>query len=133
MRVECDKNDVTALEGAAVRERIGRSVNLEGPLPDLVIGREYVVQALEQRDGGVWFYLHTVPTNDYPFPYPAEMFEYRDNRLPSDWSVRLGQERGHVFWRRLTFSDWANDDGFYERLVDGDPDTVATYKARAAE
>lgn len=130
MRVECVKNEVTELDGASVRERIRRSVHLDGPLTDLVIGREYAVQALEQRDGGMWFYLHTVPTNDYPFPYPAEMFECRDNTLPSEWSVRLEQERGNLFWRRLAFSEWANDDGFYERLVNGDPEAVVLYRRR---
>jgi hypothetical protein len=130
MRVACVMNEVSALDGAAVRERIRRSVHLDGPLTDLVVGQEYAVEALEQRDGGIWFYLHTVPINDYPYPYPAEMFEVRDNILPSGWSVRLTSERGSVFWHRMTFSTWTNDDRFYEKLVAGDHEAVLSYGRR---
>jgi hypothetical protein len=129
MRVVCINNTVAAISETEVRERLRRSINLDGPITDLAIGREYAVQAIEERDdGGLWFYLHTVSVSDYPDPYPAEMFELRDNTVPAGWTVRLQAQRGNVRCKRITFAAWASDDYFYERLVDGDADTVSVYR-----
>jgi len=40
----------------------------------------------------------------------------------------VSKRGGHVACQRLTFSAWANDDSFYERLVDGDVEAVAIYQ-----
>lgn len=128
MRVICIKNTVAAITESEVRERVRRSIHLDGPVPDLAVGREYAVQAIEERDGGFWFYLHTVAFSDYPYPYPAEMFELRDNAVPAGWSVRLQVQQGNVGCKRITFAAWATDDRFYERLVEGDTETVSVYR-----
>jgi hypothetical protein len=132
MRVICTKNELAGIAEPEVRERIRRLVRRDGPITDLAVGQEYAVQALEERDGGLWLYLHTVSVNDYPFPYPVEMFDVRDNTLPAEWSIRMETERGNVVCKRITFSAWADDDHFYERLVDGDAETVALYRRRMA-
>jgi len=128
MRVRCIKNEVAAVGDSDVRERIRRSIHLEGPITDLAVGHEYAVQAMEQQDGGIWYYLHTVPTNDYPFPYPAELFEVCNNDLPSEWSICIQKKDGNVVWKRMALPTWACDDLFYERLVDGDTETVTIYR-----
>lgn len=128
MRVICIRNNVTTITDSEVRERIHRSIHLDGPIADLVVGREYKVQAIEERDSGLWLYLHTVAVNDYPFPYPAEMFEFSDNTLPTGWSIRWQVQRGNVGWKRITFVAWATDDHFYERLIDGDTESVSLYR-----
>lgn len=128
MRAVCIRNRISAIGETNVRERIRRSVHLDGPMTDLTVGREYSVQALEERDGGVWIYLHTISASDYPYPFPAEMFEFRDNTLPAEWSIRLCNERGGFAWKRITFSAWANDDSFYEKLVEGDPGSITLYR-----
>ena len=52
MRVKCIKNEVAAIGEAEARERIRRYINLDGPMTDLTVGREYAVQAFEEWDGG---------------------------------------------------------------------------------
>lgn len=128
MRVICIKNTVAAITESEVRERICRSIHLDGPITDLAVGREYKVQAIEERDGGLWLYLHTVAMNDYPYPYPAEMFDFRDNTLPTGWSIRLQVQQGNIGCKRITFVAWATDDHFYERLVAADTETVSLYR-----
>ena len=128
MRVVCIKNEVAAVSEAEVRERLQRSVHLEGPMTDLAVGRDYAVQALEEHGGGLWLYVHTVAVNDYPYPYPAEMLDLRDATVPAGWSICLQPQRGNAVCKRVTFSAWAGDDRFYERLTDGDPETVSIYR-----
>ena len=129
MRVRCINNVVGNIDDSDVRDRIRRSIHLEGPITDLLIVGEYEVQALEKRDGGLWFYLHSVPANDYPYPYPAELFEVSDSALPAKWNICIQKQGGNVVWRRIAFLAWASDDLFYERLVDGDKETISIYKS----
>lgn len=128
MRVTCIKNEVAAIEEAEVRDRIRRSIHIDGPMSDLAVGREYSVQALEERDGGLWLYLHTVAMSDYPYPYPAEMFEVQDNILLAEWCIRLQVQRGNIVWKLIAFCEWVNDEHFYERLVDGDVEAISLYQ-----
>ena len=133
MRVKCVKNRLAEIVELEVRERLRHSIHLDGTIDGLVIGREYPVQAVELwEDGGLWFYLHTVAVSDYPYPYPAEMFEIPDNKIPSEWSICFQAQRGSIVWKRIAFSAWANNEHFYERLVDGDAEAVSAYRQQMA-
>ena len=129
MRVVCVINVVSDIADAKVRERLSRSIHIDGPITDLTVGREYTVQAIEEWDSGeLQLYLHTVSVSGYPYPWPAELFEVRDNSMPLGWCVYLQPQQGRVRCKRITFAAWATDDNFYERLVDGDPETVSVYR-----
>jgi len=129
MRVTCIKNSLASIIEDAVRMRLQESIHIEGPNADLGIGQKYVVQAVEaRRDGGWWLYLHTVPASGWPYPYPAEFFQIDDNAIPTNWSLRSEFVDGQFTVKRLTFPDWANNDTFYEQLVDGDSIAEATYQ-----
>src|SRR5882672_2431048 len=117
MRVKNIINDIGHIPHGAVRDRIRRAIQIDGPITDLIVGRDYAVQALEERDGGWWLYLHTVAVNDFPYPYPAEMFELITNTIPSDWCLHLEKLNGSRSVKRLTFKEWATDGGYFERLV----------------
>lgn len=131
MTVKCTKNELKDIVDEEVHRRLEQSIHLDGPMNDLFIGCEYVVQALEQwKDGGLWLYLHTAPESSYPYPYPAEMFEFVDNTLPAGWSIRLQTDRGNVICKRITFSAWADDEHFYEKLVDGDAEIASVYSQK---
>jgi hypothetical protein len=133
MRVVCRANDVSAISNASVRERLSRSIHIVGPISDLVVGREYAVQALEARDEGLWVYLHSVAASDYPYPYPLELFDFSDERIPAGWMLRVDATRQHVVFKRAAFVEWMADEQFYERLVDGDPEAISAYnRARAS-
>ena len=128
MRALCIHNSLATIAEAQVRERLRRSIHIDGPITDLVVGREYAIQAIEERDDGLSLYLHTVPMNDYPYPYPVEMFQLRENSVPAGWGVYLRTHQGRVVCKRISFSLWATDDRFYERLVEGDAETTSIYR-----
>jgi hypothetical protein len=130
MRVKCISNDVATVATDVVRARLARSIRLQGADSTLALGCEYCVQAVEQLDGGLWFYLHTVDPVGYPHPYPAEMFEILDCTVPDGWCLRVEQGPLGARWRRLSFAEWAQDDIYYEKLVDDDIDALRIYRSR---
>lgn len=119
MKVRCVVNSLEDIESISVKSRLGKAIHLDGPDHDIMVGRDYEVQAVEYRDGGYWFLVHSVPHNDYPFPYPAEYFEVIDPKLPAEWSAKFRQTENGIEICRLSFSEWVNDDSFYEMLVEG--------------
>jgi hypothetical protein len=128
MRVKCIANSVSTLDSPALRDRLNRSIHLDGPLSDLDLGKIYNVIALQESDGGVWLMLHTVEESDHPYPYPVEMFEVLDPALPADWCVNFAWHENGLFVKRISFPEWANDAQFYERLLNGDGPTISIYQ-----
>lgn len=128
MRVLCISNSVIELDGENVRSRLNRSINRDTPDLDLKVGKDYKVVAIEERDDGLWLFIHTVDSNDYPYPYPAEMFEFIDTSIPSGWKIKFEKGKDGLTIKRISQSTWADDDYFYEKLVDGNEEIVVTYK-----
>ncbi len=96
----------------------------------VTIGEVYPVQAMRLwKDGGWWVYLDTDPYRGYPYPFPLEFFSVVDASLPAAWNVKFEEGEMGLRFKRLAFAEWAEDDVFYERLVDGDPATVEVYAA----
>ena len=129
MRVKCIANDVDKLNAVEVRKRLAESIHLDGADRSLVVGNTYTVFAVAQwSDGGIRVYLHTIEESDHPRPYPLEMFDMVDPALPANWCVSFEQQPFGVAIKRISFPEWANDDHFYERLVDGDEAAIAIYR-----
>ncbi|MBQ1784247.1 MAG: hypothetical protein II007_15840 [Gammaproteobacteria bacterium] len=129
MYVRCIANDVAKLDNELVKMRLADSIRREGQDEDLLLGATYKVVAIERwGDGGIRVYLHTVEENDYPYPYPIEMFDVIEPTIPMGWCVSLEQYDCGMYIKRIGFPEWANDGSFYERLVDGDEEAVAVYK-----
>ena len=128
MRVKCVRNDLQRIGGERVRGRLARSIHLDGPDSTLSVGSEYLVQALEEKDGGLWLYLHTVDALGYPHPYPAEMFEVIDSQVSDNWCVRIEDGADGRSWKRIAFCEWAEDDGFYEKLINDDENALEVYR-----
>ena len=128
MRVLCISNSVIDLDGENVRSRLNRSINRDTPDMDLKVGKQYEVVAIEERDEGLWLFLHTVESIDYPYPYPAELFEFIDTSIPSGWRIKFESREDGLIIKRISFSTWVDDDCFYEKLVDGDKEIVSTYQ-----
>jgi hypothetical protein len=133
MKVKCIANELSLIHSEAVLTRLRRSIRIDGQIRDLKVGEDYDVQALEHRDGGLWLFLHTVAVSEYPYPYPAEFFELVDGRIPPLWCAKFFQNDDSTGLKRLSFVEWATDDTFYERLVDGDLQCVALYQRRSMQ
>lgn len=127
MRVKCLTNNINLLNDPLVYSRLQKSIHLDGELTDLSLGEIYNVLAIEERDEGVWIFLHTVEESDYPYPYPIELFEVIDNYLNSNWCIKFEMLTNKSFVKILSFSEWTNDSLFYEKLVNGDTKAITIY------
>jgi hypothetical protein len=127
MIVKCIGNDISILSLDATRNRLGRWMDSDGRYSDLEIGQTYTVQALEYLDHGIWFYIHTIDVSEHPYPYASEFFNVEDSSFPINWHTTLHRSNGYETLKRITFREWAVDNSFYERIVEGDAGTVATY------
>lgn len=127
MIVKCIGNALSSLESAAARDRIRHWTDSEGNYTHLEIGEKYIVEALEYLDNGIWFYLHTIPESEHPYPYASEFFSIEDSEFPEHWRVSFNVTNGLPKFKRITFSEWAEDDLFFEKLIDSEADYVAIY------
>lgn len=127
MLVKCIGNALSSLESAAARNRIRHWTDSEGNYTDLEISEKYIVEAIEYLDDGMWFYLHTIPESEHPYPYASEFFVIEDSEFPEHWRVSFNVKKGLPKLKRITFSEWAEDDLFFEKLVDSEVDYVAMY------
>ncbi|MBX3377077.1 MAG: hypothetical protein KF678_08745 [Phycisphaeraceae bacterium] len=101
---------------------------------DLEANGLYLVYGVLVYPGGVSFYLCARRSDPCPYPFAGFMFEFVQTIIPSGW--RMGR---HV--RRFARGDeyfmgpamWAQDETFYERLVDGDGAAEMAFKVYAEE
>jgi hypothetical protein len=131
MLVKCYANSLNVLDNFLVSKRLQRSIQVDGELSDLIVGKVYDVLAIEERDGGVWFFIHTVKESEYPYPYPSEFFEVLDTSLGRGWCVKFESTGDKSIIKRISFYEWANDAFFYEKLIDGDKDAKRAYRENA--
>lgn len=131
IKVCCTGNDINLLDDDAVKRRLRSSIHIDGPIQELNISEVYTVWSIDHHDdGGLWLYLHTMPEHHFPTPYPAELFDFVESVLPAGWALTLGRNSGGMALKRVSFAEWAHDDQFYERLVDGETNAVAIYLQR---
>lgn len=109
-----------------------RGINSDTEFP-VTIGRSYSVFAMTVFLGVAWYYVLDDDGHDWPTWIPASLFDLVDGTLPGSWLVgyfRFGVENQYPI---LSFPEWAHDHGFYERLVDGEPEAVRVFKERRQE
>jgi len=130
MRVKCLINCLPEVRSPQLLQRLSDSIRQDTPLFGVTIGELYPVQAMQLwKDGGWCVYLDTDPYRGYPYPFPLEFFSVVDASLPAAWNVKFEEGEMGLRFKRLAFAEWAEDDVFYERLVDGHPATVKVYAA----
>lgn len=86
----------------------------------LTVGKEYVVYAIDEAEGNVWYYICDENFIYYPQKHCAPLFEIIDNRTSKYWGFKLW-ENGLL---EIAFSHWLNDSYFYEKLTDKEPTEV---------
>lgn len=133
MKAICRATSPLEVDETKLSGRIGPGHRDWHGYDELEVGVEYLVWAVEpQAEGGVWLYLHAVDGHDWPTPYPGRLFEIVDATIPAGWEIDLAHDDGDVKVRRVSFGEWAHDDGFYERLVDGDANALRSYNLQRA-
>ena len=121
MLVRCKHTNLQPFEGdPALLARLQRDIHLD-ELP-LEVGGVYVVFGVRSTSEGTWYYLCDADNDAWPTPWPAELFEVVDSRPSGLWERRQGA-RGTI----EAPSEWVRDPLFYERLVDGRSQEVASF------
>ena len=121
MKAKCKINNLLNLPNDKTLDQIKRYIQLSDGRLDLDVGVEYKVYGVLFRDNSPWYYLCTDSDGLSPSPYPSELFEISDARLPTYWRF---SKRGVV-----AFEEWANDETFIERLIEKDPDAIRIFKS----
>lgn len=122
MRVKVIFNDLQQLS-ESTRRRLSESIRYDGPISSLELGKEYLVVAIAAWKDGLRFYIHDEDI-DHPTPWPAEFFSVADGATPSNWRV-CDKANGEYL---ISFQEWIADETFYERLINGDEETLKMYR-----
>ncbi len=130
MIVRCIANSLSSLGNPNLIAKLKGRMNcqIEQEFSELTVSQVYMVQAIELwEDGGIRVYLHVLTGCCFPSPFPVEWFDFVDASVPQGWSVVFRESDDGLVFKRCTFSSWAHDDHFYERLVDDDVEAIAAY------
>lgn len=124
MLVQCVVTRVSSLRDAKIREHVADYVHSESIR--LVVGRCYQVFGVCFRAGVPWYLICEDINDEYPTPFCASFFELIDGALDSGWSLTLSPY-SNVGDVSLLPDEWAKDDRYLERLVDGEPKAVSYF------
>ncbi|TWC11563.1 hypothetical protein FBY06_14338 [Pseudomonas sp. SJZ085] len=128
MKVICRTNNINDKNLAPdASMRVRRYVSMPDGELNLEIDKEYVVYGIELRDGCPWFYLCDEEYDEYPLAYAADFFEIADRHLSAYWQLNYKCAGINDSRTQLVFSEWALDENFYENLVSGEQQAVATF------
>ncbi len=97
----------------------------------LELGQAYPVCGLLLTAQGIWVFILEDEEDEYPHQYPISFFDIVDATISSDWVTGKGEAFSSVsrkVFALLAPKEWANNEQFYEALVDGEPQAVAAFK-----
>ena len=121
MRVVCSTDNFLEIKYASEVDRTKKYLRLSDGQLNLEKGGEYCVYGITFRDNTPWYYICLGEDDDSPTAYPANLFSISDGRLSSYWRLSVNEPS-------LVIEDWASDPSFYERLVDGDPLAIQSFR-----
>ena len=95
----------------------------------IIVGQQYLVYALTQLAGFPGYFICEKYSDRYPLWYPSIFFEIVYPKLSRYWIPSIKDDRKTQKRLFLGFPEWANDDYFYDGLVDGDGYESKTFNA----
>jgi hypothetical protein len=126
---------VNTIEGALLRGlqsyQIEDQFHYDPTYPLLNLGQAYTVCGLLLTTQGIWVFILEDEEDGYPLQYPISFFDIVDATIPSDWVTGKGEAFSSVsrkVFALLAPKEWANNERFYEALVDGEPQAVAAFQ-----
>ena len=123
MKIRCITNSVTKIPS----EILINYTSPNSPIP-LLIGKEYVVYALSEYYGSIWYCICDELYTYHPMWIPQLFFELSDNRLSRYWifSFKEDSKKNRFFFG---FTEWANQLDFYDNLTDGEEREVVIFRS----
>ena len=114
--------------------RLLRGASIEKGFDDLVVGKEYVVYAIDESQGYPFYF---VESSDQFFDFhlqPSPCFEIVDSRVSKYWhyqrDIYVSKTGEETFRSSLGIKQWW-EDGFLNHLLDEHPHEMAIWKEAA--
>ena len=132
MKVSAQIDCLIDISNSKTIERLNRywSYDHNHRFDGLSKGDEFTVYGMIFRDNAPWYYIIDGFQMDYPSPYPSDLFNVVDPRLSRFWELATVVESKESAFvsTELVFKEWAEDQLFYERLVEGYAQEVEKFK-----
>lgn len=90
----------------------------------LIVGKEYIVYALYEWSGKIWYYICDERYTYYPIHNPAPLFEVVDKRVSKYWRFELAANGVLT----LAFEQWFAEPYFYDKLTDQEEEAVLIFE-----
>ena len=90
----------------------------------LRVGKEYIVYALYEWEGKIWYYICDERYTYYPIHNPAPLFEVVNDRISKYWRFKLAPN-GLL---TLAFEQWFSEPYFYDKLTDQEEQAVLIFE-----
>jgi len=122
MLIRCIANNLEDILSSCSPRQALEVVQIVPQKAPISIGCDYVVYAITIYFGIQWYYICDDDYEDrlaYPMAYPSHFFEIIDKKWSSLWSDDLFSPQ--LEYSVLSFKEWANEERFYELLLDGNP------------
>jgi len=121
MKIRCIANTGANLPESYFLPHLGYKKESEFQLS---VGKEYIVYALYEWEGKIWYYICDERYTYYPIHNPAPLFEVVDNRISKYWRFKLAPN-GLL---TLAFEQWFSDPYFYDKLTDQEEQAVLIFE-----
>ncbi|WP_460352853.1 MULTISPECIES: hypothetical protein [unclassified Pseudomonas] len=128
MKVRCKTNKIDNSFTQDTATRLERYISISDSELDIEIGKEYTVYGIEFWDNCPWIYICADSYDEYPKPFALDFFEITDQKLSSYWVLNSKDTYNKKVKTQLVFCEWADDDSFYEKLIDEDDACVITFE-----
>ena len=100
---------------------------------DISKGGIYTVLAITKDDNKYFYYLLGDESNEYPLPFPSQMFEIIDSRVSKYWEYELATistiEKLNINEDEvISFPEWSLRKGFfYGEVIEEDPIALSIF------
>lgn len=129
MKVKCITNRIDERFTLDTAARLKRYISVGESELDIEIGREYIVYGIELWDNYPWVYIFSESYDEYPKPFALDFFEITERKISSHWVLKSQHTYKDKIKTQLVFCEWADDDSFYEKLVNEDEKCIEAFES----
>ncbi|WLG63478.1 MULTISPECIES: hypothetical protein [unclassified Pseudomonas] len=129
MKVKCITNRIDERFTLDTAARLKRYISVGDSELDIEIGKEYIVYGIELWDNYPWVYICSESYDEYPKPFALDFFEITERKISSHWVLKSQHTYNKKIKTQLVFCEWADDDSFYEKLVNEDERCIEAFES----
>lgn len=121
MKIRCIANTGKSLPESYLDPALYRTQETQF---QLIVGKEYIVYALDSWQGDLWYYICDERYTYYPIHHPAPLFELVDPRLSKYWQFQIASNGLFTF----AFEQWFSIPFYYDKLTEQDSEAILIFE-----